>query len=276
MKDKIPFIITSVVLIVIGTIIGLYSYKFGGANQLSGNRGDWGTFGDYFGGILNPIIGLMTLAITVYIAVKFNAYEIRRDVQSKEASDIKSYLELYQFFTGPEFSEKRLIAWIVIRRALVDPNYKDILVNEAFVSKYDNKQYDEDKWKQYTNPDFHQQLKIRDKQDRRNEFISRHHLQSVINFFQLLSTYNVPNKYSSICDFYYDSWRPMLYWYANELENAYNASEANKFYNNPPTLKEALKNLDTQYLKSQGKSELIVSNIESHPILEWYLKGKKK
>jgi hypothetical protein len=32
---------------------------------------------------------------------------MRKDVQTKEAGDIKSYLELYQYFTGTEFREEK-------------------------------------------------------------------------------------------------------------------------------------------------------------------------
>lgn len=39
------------------------------ALQRSTDPADWGTFGDYFGGILNPIISLLTLIVTIVIAV---------------------------------------------------------------------------------------------------------------------------------------------------------------------------------------------------------------
>jgi uncharacterized membrane protein len=33
-------------------------------------RGDWGTFGDYFGGVLNPILGLVNIVLLAYISKK--------------------------------------------------------------------------------------------------------------------------------------------------------------------------------------------------------------
>lgn len=45
--------------------------------QRSTNPADWGTFGDYFGGILNPIISLLTLIVTIVIAVNISRIEKR-------------------------------------------------------------------------------------------------------------------------------------------------------------------------------------------------------
>lgn len=43
----------------------------------SSNPSDWGTFGDFFGGILNPIISLLTLIVTILIAFYLNKIEKR-------------------------------------------------------------------------------------------------------------------------------------------------------------------------------------------------------
>jgi uncharacterized membrane protein len=43
----------------------------------SSNPSDWGTFGDFFGGILNTIISFLTLIVTIIIAVYINKIEKR-------------------------------------------------------------------------------------------------------------------------------------------------------------------------------------------------------
>ena len=58
---KIYLIITVsvfILLIVVPTIG--YIINFWGTS-ISKNSSDWGTFGDYFGGILNPVIGITNI-----------------------------------------------------------------------------------------------------------------------------------------------------------------------------------------------------------------------
>jgi len=47
-------------------VVVAYIINFRGMS-ISSQTQDWGTFGDYFGGILNPIIGIMNLVLLVYI-----------------------------------------------------------------------------------------------------------------------------------------------------------------------------------------------------------------
>lgn len=54
-----------ILLIILITIIA-YLYMFG-SYGLSSNNDVWGTFGDYFGGILNPIIGILNIAVFIYL-----------------------------------------------------------------------------------------------------------------------------------------------------------------------------------------------------------------
>jgi len=59
------------VLLVIGLVVlGLYLYKF--RYGLSNDNGDWGTFGDYVGGILNPVIA----GFAFYLIAK--TYELQK------------------------------------------------------------------------------------------------------------------------------------------------------------------------------------------------------
>lgn len=50
--------------------------------NLSKNPADWGVLGDYFGGILNPIISLLTLIVTIIIAINISSIENRNHDES--------------------------------------------------------------------------------------------------------------------------------------------------------------------------------------------------
>lgn len=73
------FIFTISVFII---TIAIYAFNFSGT-QLSSASGDWGTFGDFLGGVLNPIVGLINMAFVMltlrqnHKALNQNAEEIR-------------------------------------------------------------------------------------------------------------------------------------------------------------------------------------------------------
>ena len=52
----------AIILIVIAAYVVNFSKM-----SISTKSGDWGTFGDYFGGIMNPLIGILNLIILIYI-----------------------------------------------------------------------------------------------------------------------------------------------------------------------------------------------------------------
>jgi predicted RNase H-like HicB family nuclease len=59
-----------VVCIIVLIVLGFYFFNF--HNGLSKGNGDWGTFGDYFGGILNPVIA----AFAFYLIAR--TYELQK------------------------------------------------------------------------------------------------------------------------------------------------------------------------------------------------------
>jgi uncharacterized membrane protein len=65
--------------------IGFYIYDFGGRPR-SENPAEWGTFGDFFGGILNPIISMLTLIVTVIIAIELKKIEDKNSDRAISAS----------------------------------------------------------------------------------------------------------------------------------------------------------------------------------------------
>lgn len=77
-------------------IIGSYILNFSN-NSISNNPSDWGVLGDYFGGILNPLISLVTLffLIKTYLSQKEELYqsEIAADEQ-RQISQKTFYIQL--------------------------------------------------------------------------------------------------------------------------------------------------------------------------------------
>lgn len=65
-----------VFLILIPTICFLIIFS---GSQISNDIAKWGSFGDYFGGILNSIFSLLSLFVTIYIAVKISKIEENRN-----------------------------------------------------------------------------------------------------------------------------------------------------------------------------------------------------
>lgn len=70
-------------LIAVLITIGFYVHNFSSTTPtLSSKTTDWGVFGDYFGGVLNPVIAFSTLCATLYIAKVAHDFEQRRKQES--------------------------------------------------------------------------------------------------------------------------------------------------------------------------------------------------
>ena len=261
-----------VFIIILGYLpIHIYRDQFDTSSR-SNIQADWGTFGDYIGGLLNPFFSLLTLLVTSYIAYILFRYESRRDSHSREEGDVKSFMELYQFFMSTEFRAVRTIAWDILKKAIANDAYRDFIVKENYVSRYIGRKPRPDVYREFKNIFYQKDHLIYGKEDNESAFLKqeafdRNNVDIIINFFQLLSFKNIPENYYKICDFYYDTWRPVLYWYANQLDSAYRLLEENKKFNNPPHLKEALEKLDERFYKPEILTALKEEKIENHPII---------
>ena len=87
-----------VIAIIIVFIFALNFYKY----PISDNIGDWGTFGDYIGGILNPIVGLATVLLVI-ISITTQQKELRASLQEmKSANEATARMSF----------EQSLFAWL--------------------------------------------------------------------------------------------------------------------------------------------------------------------
>jgi hypothetical protein len=68
----------SVIALTVITTVGVYTYNFNN-HVISQESENWGHFGDYLGGTLNPIISLVNLVVLTYITISINRIEDRRN-----------------------------------------------------------------------------------------------------------------------------------------------------------------------------------------------------
>lgn len=94
-SKKIVLIICFIVLI----IVGFYFYNF--HNGLSKDNGVWGTFGDYVGGILNPVIA----AFAFYLIAR--TYELQK-------TELEETRKLLNVSTKAQLDQLRLAAMVTI------------------------------------------------------------------------------------------------------------------------------------------------------------------
>lgn len=83
---------------VIVLLIPLWIYMFHLAkNGISGKPEQWAQFGDFFGGVLSPIVALLTLVVTIVIAVRL--YKIEKNYHHDE---VKPYFTIAhrEFFSA--------------------------------------------------------------------------------------------------------------------------------------------------------------------------------
>ncbi len=72
------FCIGGLIIIIIIAVIGIYAYNLW-ENGLSNDPEQWGQFGDYFGGVLNPILTIFNLILVVYLTFKISYIEKNRN-----------------------------------------------------------------------------------------------------------------------------------------------------------------------------------------------------
>jgi hypothetical protein len=92
----------AIAILIAVVIISLYFFKFSDWNfikynfennwieLLSNDKGEWGTFGDYVGGVLNPLFSLAALFAVLHTI----------QLQNKQISDTNKAIEMQQFETN--------------------------------------------------------------------------------------------------------------------------------------------------------------------------------
>jgi uncharacterized membrane protein len=91
LKLPVFIVILSVfVLLIIGIVVAIYFFKFNGT---LGNQEQFGQFGDYIGGLLNPILSFLTIALLIW-SIQVQTKELR--ASTDELSKSSRALDLAQ------------------------------------------------------------------------------------------------------------------------------------------------------------------------------------
>jgi hypothetical protein len=96
-----------------------------------------------------------------------------------------------------------------------------------------------------------------------------HNAVSVMNFFNTLASRDAPKDAFRRCDFFYDWWRPFLWWIADTVEARYQSlSETERNYVIHPVWSEMLQKLDDIYdLQSGDTAEARLKAFGAHPLV---------
>lgn len=81
--------------------IGFYISQFS-SNDLSTEVEKWGQFGDYFGGVINPVVGLITVFLVV-MSISIQRKELRASIEEMKAANIAAQKMSF---------EQSLFAWL--------------------------------------------------------------------------------------------------------------------------------------------------------------------
>lgn len=83
-KHKLVWIMAMILVVSIILVIGIYKWNF--YNNISGNPENWGQFGDFFGGVLNPIISGLNLILIIYLTLKIADIDEKRSTNQQKES----------------------------------------------------------------------------------------------------------------------------------------------------------------------------------------------
>ena len=100
---KIIWIIAA--LIAVPIIIYIANFR---TSQISSNPDDWGVFGDYLGGILNPMIALFNLGILSYLTYVIHKANEQRETENQKR-EIEKERPILIFKITPETSPNYLV-----------------------------------------------------------------------------------------------------------------------------------------------------------------------
>lgn len=109
--------IVGLMLLVVGALPAYYYLKMFGHASLSSQPENWGVFGDYIGGVYNPIISLaslLTLAYLTYLVAKQTGEESKRlfilQRRMEAYDEVAKYLSPINSFNGKLKSSMSMVA----------------------------------------------------------------------------------------------------------------------------------------------------------------------
>ena len=132
-------LVIAVALFVIVLIVGILSVYFSNFNSEFGTQSDFGAFGDFLGGTLNPILSFATLSLLIWSIniqvreLKATTAEFKRSATAQEAIDKnqKQELQFYKKKSEIEFILSELIRLDSSKNEILESSYSDFPINEV-------------------------------------------------------------------------------------------------------------------------------------------------
>lgn len=185
---KSPFkIYVIIAIIMILIVLTLYFSKFG-FYKFSSNQGDWGTFGDFLGGTLNPLLAFLSL-IALLTTIKIQTYELsetRKEIrESSRALKEQSESSKIQTFENTFFK-------------MIDV-HTSIVLNIS-IKRFETYKFQDEKLIVKFIDEFIEIEKNIDTQDR--DAIKQ--LHNICKVYTDLTIFDKENKYEKFYDYYED------------------------------------------------------------------------
>ncbi len=131
-------LITYLLLFLIFIVIFPYSIKFY-RTVLSDDPGNWGEFGDYIGGILNPIFTLINIILLLYLAKIVNQKEDQRIIDELKYKDYKEITQKFYKIKIDNFTPLEKIC--INAKSMRDFLTFNIVTKAYFFNEIDNLTY---------------------------------------------------------------------------------------------------------------------------------------
>jgi len=255
------------------------------------NSDDAAKIGDAYGAF-NALFGsLATLAVGVAIflqqeqlrmqkeelelqrrEMKLQREEMRRSSEASKdiAEDNKAnaIVDLYQQYATEYFYNTSRAAWRVLANCVQHKEYAEYVVNCFFVTEYEI-----DRFKEHLVPllrNTYSSEKYPELADvERIENDDRPRLYDFLNFLNVLALRRGPIEIFERCDFFYDWWRPLLWWITDLRYEAYESDPVKQRYCMPLKWKEMLIRLDEIYgFETPPTSQKRWKEFINHPMIQ--------
>ncbi len=122
MKSRTALVLTAVGMVAyVVLVIAVYAWHLDSLPIEKGDPAPWGQFGDYLGGLLNPVIGLLNVMAIAYIGItvqKLNELEKKKEQESEEA--IRTAIELHREWNSESLYRSRTLAGKLVREFPTD------------------------------------------------------------------------------------------------------------------------------------------------------------
>lgn len=290
-RIAVTFSIAGFLIFLVGVLLFKNGETFDFSLKVNSNKfGDLGSFISGAVGTLWTLVSVILFYITLQLqrkelSLQRDELELTREELKKSAeanksiaedNKAKAILDLYQAYISPDFREKRQRAWNVLRMCIAKKEYSDYVVMHFFPVFIKGKQSRDLKGELIEF--YKRKMKERfplfeidtDDNAKESDRIDRHALDDFLNFFNLLALRKSDKEIETFkaCEFYYDHWRPLLWFICDQRYQYYNLNDTVSKFSKQVNWNEMLKSIDEFYdYEAFSDRKTMLQYIKTHPIL---------